>query len=141
MVCATLVYTAPALPSGPAVDDGTTVDIAVTPMDSKNFQNESSRFVTIRLVPPGVVIPADGLKAAFTFTPSGAGGSSERGVRRVDEHGAVEQSDRVVLLELRRRRDRQRQDRDPFVQSPRHVRRHADDCGRLQQDRDDDADD
>jgi len=68
---ATLRYTAPALPSGPAVDDGTTVDIAVTPMDSKNFQNESSRFVTIRLVPPGVVIPADGLKAAFTFTPSG----------------------------------------------------------------------
>ena len=68
---ATLRYTAPALPSGPAVDNGTTVVIAVTPMDAKDFDNESTRSVTIRLVPPGVVIPADGLQAAFTFTPSG----------------------------------------------------------------------
>ncbi len=67
---ATLRYTAPALPSGPAVDNGTTVVIAVTPMDAKDFDNESTRSVTIRLVPPGVVIPADGLQAAFTFTPS-----------------------------------------------------------------------
>lgn len=63
-------YTAPALPSGPAVDNGTTVVIAVTPMDSRDFDNEATRSVTIRLVPPGVVIPADGLQAAFTFTPS-----------------------------------------------------------------------
>jgi len=67
---ATLRYTAPALPSGPAVDNNTTVVIAVTPMDAKDFDNEATRSVTIRLVPPGVVIPADGLKAAFTFTPS-----------------------------------------------------------------------
>jgi PKD repeat protein len=67
---ATLRYTAPAVPSGPAVDTGATVDIAVTPMDNRNFENETTRFVTIRLVPPGVVIPADGLHAAFTFTPS-----------------------------------------------------------------------
>src|SRR5262245_24697119 len=66
---ATLRYTAPALPSGPAVDNGTTVVIAVTPMDAKDFDNESTRSVTIRLVPPGIVIPADGLQAAFTFTP------------------------------------------------------------------------
>lgn len=67
---ATLRYTAPAVPSGPQVDNGTTVDIAVTPMDDRNFDNATTRFVTIRLVPPGVVIPADGLQAAFTFTPS-----------------------------------------------------------------------
>jgi PKD repeat protein len=65
---ATLRYTAPVLTGG--VDNGLTVVIAVTPMDAKDFDNESTRSVTIRLVPPGVVIPADGLKAAFTFTPS-----------------------------------------------------------------------
>ncbi len=66
---ATLRYTAPVLAGG--VDNGLTVVIAVTPMDAKDFDNESTRSVTIRLVPPGVVIPADGLQAAFTFTPSG----------------------------------------------------------------------
>jgi PKD repeat protein len=67
---ATFRYTAPALPSGPAVDNGTTVVIAVTPMTAGDFDNQATRSVTIRLVPPGVVIPADGLQAAFTFTPS-----------------------------------------------------------------------
>ncbi len=66
---ATLRYTAPAVASGPAVDNGTTVDIAVTPMDDRNFDNTTTRFVTIRLVPPGVVIPSDGLSPYFTVTP------------------------------------------------------------------------
>ena len=67
---ATLVYTAPAAPSV-AVDEGTVVDIAITPVGS-DFNNSSSRTASIRLVPPGIVIPPDGLKPAFTMTPSAA---------------------------------------------------------------------
>jgi len=70
---ARLRYTAPALPSGPAVDNGTIVDIGVTPLDkygTGGFGNSLTRFASIRLIPPGIVIPADGLQAAFTFTPS-----------------------------------------------------------------------
>ena len=49
---ATLVYTAPAAPAGPAVDNGTTVSIAVTPIGT-DFANSAPRIATIRLVPPG----------------------------------------------------------------------------------------
>jgi PKD repeat protein len=66
---ATLVYTAPAAPSGPAVDPATVVDILVTPIGS-DFANANARLASIRLVAPGVVIPPDGLQPAFTFTPS-----------------------------------------------------------------------
>src|SRR6478735_5654684 len=68
---ATLVYTAPAAPGGPAVDNGTTVSIAVTPIGT-DFANSLPRFATIRLVPPGVVVPPDGLQPVFTFTPGTA---------------------------------------------------------------------
>lgn len=64
---ATLVYTAPLIQGG--VDNGTVVDIGVTPM-STNFANAVTRTTSIRLVPPGVVIPPDGLQPDFTFTPS-----------------------------------------------------------------------
>ena len=53
---ATLVYTAPAAPAGPAVDNGTTVSITVTPIGT-DFANSAARIATIRLVPPGVVVP------------------------------------------------------------------------------------
>jgi PKD repeat protein len=66
---ATLVYTSPAAPGGPAVDNQTTVNIVVTPIGS-DFGNSSVRLATIRLVPSGIVIPADGLQPLFTFTPS-----------------------------------------------------------------------
>ena len=66
---AKLVYTSPAAPAGPAVDTGTTVSIVVTPIGS-DFGNSTGRVATIRLVPSGVVIPADGLQPLFTFTPS-----------------------------------------------------------------------
>lgn len=66
---ATLVYTAPAAPSGPSVDPNTSVDILVTPIGT-DAGNLVSRLASIRLIAPGVVIPADGLQAAFTFTPS-----------------------------------------------------------------------
>jgi PKD repeat protein len=66
---ATLVYTAPGAPAGPAVDNGTTVEIAVTPIGT-DFANSVARFATIRLVPSGVVVPPDGLQPAFTFTPT-----------------------------------------------------------------------
>jgi len=70
---ARLMYTAPALPSGPAVDAGTVVDIGVTPLDKNGtggFGNSATRFASIRLIPPGIVVPPDGLQPAFTFTPS-----------------------------------------------------------------------
>lgn len=65
---AVFVYTAPAAPSV-AVDQFTIVEIYVTPVGT-NFDNSTARRASIRLVPPGVVIPPDGLSASFTFTPS-----------------------------------------------------------------------
>jgi PKD repeat protein len=68
---ASLMYTAPALPAGPAVDTGTVVEIGITPLEkSGGFGNSTTRFASIRLMPPGIVIPADGLQPAFTVTPS-----------------------------------------------------------------------
>jgi PKD repeat protein len=66
---ATLFYTAPAAPSV-AVDDGTVVSIVVTPTSDGDFGNAASRLASIRLIPPGIIVPPDGLKAAFTFSPS-----------------------------------------------------------------------
>jgi PKD repeat protein len=65
---ATLVFTAPASPSGPGVDLGTTVQIVVTPVGT-DFANSMPRLATIRLVPPGIVVPPDGLRPDFTFDP------------------------------------------------------------------------
>ncbi len=67
---ATLVFTAPSSPSGPSVETFTTVQIVVTPVGT-DFGNGSSRLATIRLVPPGVVVPPDGLQPNFT-PPDGA---------------------------------------------------------------------
>jgi PKD repeat protein len=65
---ATLVYTAPAAPSGPAVDPNTFVDIVVTPIGT-DAGNATPRLASIRLIAPGVVIPPDGMQPKFTFTP------------------------------------------------------------------------
>ena len=65
---ATLVYTAPPSPS-PAVDNFTVVEIVATPIGS-DFNNSQTRSASVRLVPPGIVIPPDGLRPAFTFTPT-----------------------------------------------------------------------
>jgi PKD repeat protein len=62
------VYTAPAAPPV-TTDDFTVVDIVVTPIGS-DFNNTALRAASIRLVPPGVVIPPDGLMPSFTFTPT-----------------------------------------------------------------------
>jgi PKD repeat protein len=64
---ASLVYTAPA--SGNNVDTLTVVQIVVTPSET-DFSNASARFVNIRLVPQGMVIPPDGMKPDFTMTPT-----------------------------------------------------------------------
>jgi PKD repeat protein len=66
---ATLVYTAPGAPNGPTEDPSTLVDILVTPIGT-DYNNQSSRLASIRLVAPGIVIPPGGGKAAFTFSPS-----------------------------------------------------------------------
>jgi PKD repeat protein len=65
---ATAVYTAPAAPPV-TTDDFTIVDIIVTPVGS-DFNNTALRTAAIRLVPPGNVIPPDGLRPSFTFTPT-----------------------------------------------------------------------
>jgi PKD repeat protein len=62
-------YTAPAAPSV-AVDEGTVVTIVVTPTNDGDFGNAAPRVASIRLIPPGIIVPPDGLKAAFTFSPS-----------------------------------------------------------------------
>jgi PKD repeat protein len=60
------MYTAPGLPAGPAVDTPiTAVNITVVPIGS-DYGNATSRVATIRLVPPGTVVPADGLTPYFT---------------------------------------------------------------------------
>src|SRR5919202_323222 len=63
----TLVYTAP--PYAGSVDTGTMVQIMVVPAGS-DFANATARTASIRLVPPGVVIPPDGLNPSFTFSPT-----------------------------------------------------------------------
>lgn len=64
---AMIVYTAP--PSPPvSVDDGTVVDIGITPIGS-DFNNASTRLASLRLVPRGIVVPPAGLHAAFTVIP------------------------------------------------------------------------
>jgi PKD repeat protein len=65
---AVFVYTAPPA-AMVSVDDFTIVNIFVTPIGT-NFDNSHSRSASIRLVPPGVVIPPDGLVPNFTFSPS-----------------------------------------------------------------------
>ena len=65
---ATLVYTAPAATQGGAVDTGTVVDILITPIGS-DFNNSVPRIASIRLVPPGIILPPNGAPVpSFTFT-------------------------------------------------------------------------
>ena len=64
---ASLVYTAPAAPAV-AVDTFTIVDVVVTPIGG-DFNNSSTRRAAIRLVPPGFVVPSDGLRPYFTVAP------------------------------------------------------------------------
>jgi large repetitive protein len=66
---ATLVYTAPFAGTGAGVDTGTVVDILVTPVGT-DFGNSTPRFASIRLVPPGIIVPPDGLQPRFTVTPA-----------------------------------------------------------------------
>lgn len=65
---ATLVYTAPSV----IANVESLVDIVVTPIGN-NYANAVSRNATIRLVPPGVVLPPSGLNPAFTFSPPAPG--------------------------------------------------------------------
>ena len=64
---ASLVYTAPKAPIV-AVDNFTVVEIVVTPVGT-DFNNSTDRRAAIRLVPPGSVIPPDGLNPSFTASP------------------------------------------------------------------------
>lgn len=65
---ATLVYTAPPAPAV-SPDPFTIVEIGVTPIGS-DFNNSLTRFASVRLVPPGIIVPPDGLRPYFSFNPS-----------------------------------------------------------------------
>jgi PKD domain-containing protein len=65
---ATFVYTAPAAPQV-AVDEFTVVDILVWPIGS-DFNNTTPRTASIRLVPPGMVVPPDRLRPSFSTSPT-----------------------------------------------------------------------
>ena len=64
-------YTAPAQVTvgGSSADVGQTVAIWVTPI-GQDFANAVSRSLTIRLVPPGGVVPSFGATAGFAFAPA-----------------------------------------------------------------------
>jgi PKD repeat protein len=66
---ASLVYTAPAALGDFSVDAFTIIEIGITPLGS-NFGNSTRRLAALRLVPTGTVVPPDGLRPAFTFTPT-----------------------------------------------------------------------
>ncbi len=66
---AATTYTAPAPPPEP-VDTFTIVSIVVTPSAS-NFANTTARYVDIRLVPPGIILPPAGTPTPeFSFSPA-----------------------------------------------------------------------
>jgi PKD repeat protein len=67
---ATVVYTAPQAPAV-AVDNFTIVSIVFTPIDT-DFGNSTSKAVDIRLVPPGMIVPPDGLAPKFAWSPGTA---------------------------------------------------------------------
>jgi PKD repeat protein len=69
---ARVVYTAPPKPAQ-SVGGGTIVKFYVTPIGS-DFQGEQPRSVSLRLVPPGIILPPnDAPVAAFTFSPTTVG--------------------------------------------------------------------
>jgi PKD repeat protein len=69
---ARVVYTAPPRPPE-SVGLGTIVKFYVTPIGS-DYQGEQPRNVSLRLVPPGVILPPnDAPVAAFTFSPTTVG--------------------------------------------------------------------
>jgi PKD repeat protein len=64
---ARVIYTAPPRPAEP-VDTGTFLRFFVTPIGN-DYQGEQSRFVTLRLVPPGVILPPNSAPVpSFTST-------------------------------------------------------------------------
>jgi len=66
---ATALYTSP-LPPADSVDSQTVVQILATPGGS-DFASATARSVSIRLVPPGIILPPNGTPvAAFVFSPS-----------------------------------------------------------------------
>ena len=70
---ATATYTAPLAPADP-VDTQTVVQIQATPQPTaggSDYANATPRSVSIRLVPPGVILPPNGTPVpSFTFAPS-----------------------------------------------------------------------
>jgi PKD repeat protein len=68
---ATVLYTAPPAPPVGTAADFVTVDVVITSV-GVDANNSTPHRAAIRLVPPGIIIPPDGLQPAFTLTPSSA---------------------------------------------------------------------
>jgi chitodextrinase len=69
---ATLVYTAPATPSGLDIDTHTVVQIGITPTET-DFGNASTRFASLRLLPPGRIESPRTLSLSFSSAGTSTG--------------------------------------------------------------------
>ena len=68
-----------------------------------NFDNETPRLTTIRLVPPGIVVPPDGLVPRFTVSPNTPTDHQDVFFDASTEHVAGEQPDRALYVGFRGR--------------------------------------
>lgn len=74
---ATVVYTAPPSPAPPAQASDSLVAVLVTPLGT-DYGNTTPRYVSIRLTPPGVILPPNGTPtASFTYAPSSPSAGDE----------------------------------------------------------------
>jgi PKD repeat protein len=69
---ATLVYTAPSLPVGAAVDKDAQVQIGITPLGT-DAANATTRIASVRLLPPGQVGPPNDLPLSFAEGSAASG--------------------------------------------------------------------
>ena len=127
---ATLVYTAPAAPGGPAVDSGTTVNIAVTPIgtDFANSCRDSRPSASCRLA------SSSRRTACSPCSPSAPG---QRRITRTCSSTAARASRRRTIRSSSTRgtsvtADGQRQHDVTCLRPGRDLRREADGNGRVQ---------
>ena len=103
---ASATYTAPLAPADP-VDTQTVVQILATP-GGTDYANATSRSVSIRLVPPGIILPPNGTPVpSFTYSPSAPLSKSDVTFDASLEH-RQRRAHRELRVELRRRLARAR---------------------------------
>ena len=115
---ATVVYTAPATPTGPVVDEFRLVNIAITP-HGNDFGNSVPRVTTLRLVPPSGGSSSRRQMASspsFTFTPTSPTDHENVLFDASGSEAPANNPIAAVSLGLRRRRLGKRQDDDARIQ-------------------------